>query len=493
MATVKIGTRVCNNCVHWQCDKGRYGYDERVFKNNDVWTPANCAECDVSHVWKDATDTCPCFEHMPEKRNPGEAFLRSTLESLGRDPDSWEKKASATTKSVSAADDAEDDSGNRSRVYTSTAECFGCHGTGKRNCRECSGKGGFEIALEIKEKRKCFDKSIGTLLDVHTDGGFWKNCWDWKSDPESVRNFAGTHVVCSKTKEASVADSARKIQENILKVSMVDGDFKLPDGLSEAETEKWVEGHLAVFNTYIEKCKEIEKEAQSWSADSWGDATHRIKSASLEITETPCFVQVEFKDRYGFNRTALVNLASKKAYLNEVSEEERKRRMPELEAEAANNADLQNVIGQMYGNYPKFKGYAPKDVELAAGWFMRAAKAGHADAMDNLGNCYKNGNGVEKDEELAAAWYAKAAKNGLQWGQFHYADVLENGKGVTKDAELAVAWYLKAAKQGLADAQWRLGCRIADGRGTEKDKELGEAWKERAKANGFVPPRSSGW
>ena len=491
MATMKIGAECCNNCIHWECRgreiEGNPPSEVKVYSDHN--------KCSVSGSMTEWRECCGMFKHIGGVRNTfrpdrdsmltvGEAYLKSVTEYVEARRQQREEERGETQRTVRECDLC----GGSGR-----SNCSTCGGSGKRKCSDCDGKGGFEIAFEIKEKRKCFDKSIGTLLDVHTDGGFWKNCWDWKSDPESVRKFAGTHVVYSKTKEATVADSARKIQENVLKVSMVDGDFKLPDGLSEAEKEKWVEGHLAVFNTYIEKCKEIEKDAQSWSADSWGDATHRIKSASLEITETPCLIQVEFKDRYGFNRTTLVNLASKKVYLNEVSEEERKRRMPELEAEAANDADLQNAIGQMYGNYPKFKGYAPKDEELAAEWFMRAAKTGHADAMDNLGNCYNNGNGVEKDEELAAAWYAKAAKNGLPWGQLHYADVLENGKGVTKDAELAVAWYLKAAKQGLADAQWRLGCRIVDGRGTEKDKELGEAWKERAKANGFVPPKSSGW
>jgi hypothetical protein len=370
---------------------------------------------------------------------------------------------------------------------TGKISCSNCGGSGYIDCSDCSGKGGFESVLQIKEKRKNIEKEQGILLDVKTDGGFWKNCWSWSSDPDKVRMFDGTNIICSKTRAVSASDNARKIQNQVLGVSILDGDFHFPEGLSEEAKEKLIASHLDVFGEYINKCKEIEQEASGW-----GDS-YRIKEASLKITETPCFVQVEFSDRLGFMRTALVNLASEKVYLNAVSEEERNRRLPELEREAASDPNLQNIIGQMYGDYPMYKGYTSKDVELSASWFMRAAKAGHADAMDNLGNCYKSGNGVEKDEELAAAWYAKAAKAGHPWGQYHYADVLEDGKGVPKDDELAVAWYLKAAKQGLANAQWRLGCRIADGRGTAKDEELGEAWKERAKANGFVPPRSSGW
>ncbi len=492
MGTVKIGTECCNNCIHWECRsreiEGNPPADVRVYSDYN-----KCSISGSQTAWRDC---CGMFKHIGGVKNtfqadrssmltPGEAYLKSVTEYVQnrrreREEARIQEESSVTTCSLCNG--------------TGRSQCTSCGGRGKKDCPDCDGKGGFSVTLQIKEHGKKYSKRTAWLLKTEVDGGFWKKGWDWDNDPGLVAKFGDKHVVCSKAcKVPGSASAKRKIQEEVLKVSMVDGDFHLPAGLSDTEQEKTLESFLKIFNNYIDKCKDVEESAKKWGDDGFWGHDERIKEASLNIVETPCFVQVKFTDRYGFNRTTLVNLASKKVYLNEVSEEERKRRMPELEAEAANDADLQNAIGQMYGNYPKFKGYAPKDEELAAGWFMRAAKNGHADAMDNLGNCYKSGDGVEKDAELAAAWYAKAAKKGLPWGQFHYADVLEDGKGVPKDDELAVAWYLKAAKQGLADAQWRLGCRIADGRGTEKDKELGEAWKERAKANGFVPPRSSGW
>lgn len=109
MANIKIGTKVCNNCVHWRCDEGRYGYDKRACKNNDVCTPANRAECAVSHGWKDAVESCQCFEHIREIRNPGEAFVRSLGYDLytGGKLDGTQIGGAEEPESASSSDDDE--------------------------------------------------------------------------------------------------------------------------------------------------------------------------------------------------------------------------------------------------------------------------------------------------------------------------------------------------------------------------------------------------
>ena len=487
MSKVSVRAECCQTCSHWVCSNRRIVGDppDQV----EVYSDSNrCSLCSSIKEWREWCGSYENFRWLRNTYRPDPQTMKTSSEAF---LDSVMALAAENRRNNAAAAA----SSQPKRIVRTCTRCAGsgkvscnrCNGTGKESCSHCDGKGGFSVSVQIKEEGKNYTRRSAWMLRTNIDGDFWEKGWDWNTDPDAVRQFDRQHVVCSKTCQVEASESQkRKIQEEVLKVSPACGDFHLPEGLSEEQAEKTIESYNNAFNSYLNKCKEIEDDAAKWGEDWWRQK-ERIKTASLSITDTPCLSQVAFKDKFGFRRIAIVNLASKKVYLNEVSEEERKRRMPELEAEAANDADLQNVIGQMYGNYPDFKGYASKDMELAAGWFMRAAKAGHADAMDNLGNCYKSGNGVEKDEELAAAWYAKAAKAGHPWGQFHYADVLEDGKGVPKDDELAVAWYLKAARQGLADAQWRLGCRIADGRGTEKDKELGEAWKERAKANGYEP------
>lgn len=46
----------------------------------------------------------------------------------------------------------------------------------------------------------------------------------------------------------------------------------------------------------------------------------------------------------------------------------------------------------------------PLDAELAMSWCTRAAEAGSARAMANLGVFYATGRGVAQDDALAVAW-----------------------------------------------------------------------------------------
>lgn len=82
-------------------------------------------------------------------------------------------------------------------------------------------------------------------------------------------------------------------------------------------------------------------------------------------------------------------------------------------AEEGNNADAQNMIGQMKelglgGDKGEIMFKRREDVENAAiditaarGWYRKAMKQGHAGAMFNIGSLYESGTGVEKDLERA--------------------------------------------------------------------------------------------
>ncbi len=70
----------------------------------------------------------------------------------------------------------------------------------------------------------------------------------------------------------------------------------------------------------------------------------------------------------------------------------------------AGNADAQNDIGQLFSNAGK-----PK---IALYWLERAARQGHADAMQWLGRCYIGGEGVPKNKNIGLMWIAKAAAHG---------------------------------------------------------------------------------
>ena len=56
-------------------------------------------------------------------------------------------------------------------------------------------------------------------------------------------------------------------------------------------------------------------------------------------------------------------------------------------------------------------------------WYQKAAEQGYARAQNNLGLCYKNGDGVEKDIKKAVEWYRKAAEQGDMYAQFNIAEI----------------------------------------------------------------------
>ena len=352
----------------------------------------------------------------------------------------------------------------------------------KVDCSSCEGKGGYLITLKIREAEKKLVKREIWLDGEDGEINFFNTNSAWDKELASIRNSEIGHTICSRAKNFSPCDKMKNIQQDALKISFVNGDFNLLEDLSNG-----IDEYLELFNRYIAKCENLQAAIDEWREG--GGCL--IKSASFDVVESPCIVRIEFIDKLGFVRVGYVSLASEQVFINEISQEERERRLDGIIAEAENgNAELQYAIGQMYLNREGFCGYVKEDREKSASWFLKAASLGHADAMDEIGYCYEYGRGVAEDKVLATAWYARAALAGSKEGQYHYAEMIENGRGTCKDEELASAWYLKAANQGYAIAQWRLGCRIEDGQGTEKDEELANAWKERAKANGYDP---SGW
>ena len=102
--------------------------------------------------------------------------------------------------------------------------------------------------------------------------------------------------------------------------------------------------------------------------------------------------------------------------------------------------------------YEKGKHSLPKDPKEAVHWYTMAAGGGNALAMHNLGDCYRDGIGVEKDENEAAQWYNKAIKVGNPIGYEDLGNLyLKQGK-----RDEARAMYQKAAAAGRASAKKKL-------------------------------------
>lgn len=87
---------------------------------------------------------------------------------------------------------------------------------------------------------------------------------------------------------------------------------------------------------------------------------------------------------------------------------------------------------------------------------INSALSGDADAQNELGDLYREGNGVKRDLKEALRWYKRAADQGDPTGQNNLGSSYFNGLGVPYDGVEAVRWYRLAAELGeLRNASWR--------------------------------------
>ena len=76
---------------------------------------------------------------------------------------------------------------------------------------------------------------------------------------------------------------------------------------------------------------------------------------------------------------------------------------------------------------------------------------------------YFEGQGVGQDLAAAAGWFLMAAKQGHAEAQYCIGLRYIEGKGVKQDLAAAMGWLLKAAEQGHTDAQEALEMLSEDG------------------------------
>ena len=80
----------------------------------------------------------------------------------------------------------------------------------------------------------------------------------------------------------------------------------------------------------------------------------------------------------------------------------------------------------------------------AVKWFRKAAEQGHADAQNNLGECYFYGHGVNENYNEAVKWFRKAAEQDNGKAQRYLGNCYVLGAGVQQDYEKAEMWHDKA-------------------------------------------------
>ncbi len=111
-----------------------------------------------------------------------------------------------------------------------------------------------------------------------------------------------------------------------------------------------------------------------------------------------------------------------------------------------------NNLGMMYLNGE----YVAANQEVAFKLFLKASVS-HAQAKDNLAQCYELGWGVERNAVDAADMYQKSGDAGYAIGWLHLAQMYETGyDDLPKDMDKAVEWYIKAAERGVSAARIKL-------------------------------------
>ena len=112
------------------------------------------------------------------------------------------------------------------------------------------------------------------------------------------------------------------------------------------------------------------------------------------------------------------------------------------------------------------------------------AEQGSTAAQYNLGQMYRQGEGVSKNYKEAAKWFRKAAEQGRARAQSTLGVMYARGLGVPQDYAKAVTWYRKAAEQEHASAQHKLGIQYHKGLGVRQSYTQAHMWYSLAAEQG---------
>ncbi|XP_026311906.1 protein sel-1 homolog 2 isoform X3 [Piliocolobus tephrosceles] len=112
-------------------------------------------------------------------------------------------------------------------------------------------------------------------------------------------------------------------------------------------------------------------------------------------------------------------------------------------------------------------------IQKALHYFLKAAKAGSANAMAFIGKMYLEGNAAAPQNNATAfKYFSTAASKGNAIGLHGLGLLYFYGKGVPVNYAEALKYFQKAAEKGWPDAQFQLGFMYYSGSGIWKDYKL---------------------
>lgn len=140
------------------------------------------------------------------------------------------------------------------------------------------------------------------------------------------------------------------------------------------------------------------------------------------------------------------------------------------------NPDAMNQVGNCYSHGLGVE----QDYAKAMEWFIKAAELGQPNAHNQIGWMYREGLGVEQDYAKAMEWFEKAADLGNNSGMNNIGVMYDWGYGVEKDHAKACEWYKKSAELGNVYAMYGLATKYYNGDGVKKDLDKAKEWCEKA-------------
>jgi hypothetical protein len=152
--------------------------------------------------------------------------------------------------------------------------------------------------------------------------------------------------------------------------------------------------------------------------------------------------------------------------------------LPGVEIDDINVAAAAKACNDAIAQYPDVARFtfeagrvatARKDYAEARRLYDKAAAAGYAMAMNNIGALYEGGSGVPKNYTEAARWYGKAVAAGEPIAMVDLGWQYEHGHGVAKDLAEARRLYEAAANAGVPAGMNNLGLLYLGGIGVPRD------------------------
>lgn len=535
MGLYAIGSECCNNCVHWDC------HTERKIRGNppkEVYTDSNCDKCDLTGRNTLSKDTCAMFRHIggitntfkaQEKHASSDwrmAMFDSCDESTRAFCQSMVTYARDTAAinearrmvSASKQDDDDDLDGEAERKF---ARAMAEKGKANERTKELVDEGmdpKYMFQDEAIEFMHLLDRAKGGdgKAQFALAQAFWNGSHGAKKEDEESGYGKGWKW-CNEA-----ADNGYCWAELWKGVSWRNDAVKSKSAQDYEKAIKWLE--RALQHSEVRE-KDREKDGMYSQALNSSRITLGVKYLNGKDIEPDINVAMSYFEAVEDSGDPEGTEFKKKAEKLCAHIKEQFENLREMANGSEANAFAFNELGMIYAGYKKYKQFSlvvQKDWNTAVEYFSKAADLSWPDAMDNLGNCYKNGEGVERDIEKAVEWYRKSADCGWPSGQYHYATCLRKGDGVEKDEkaalklymkagasghgcslnmlgwcaegshgmnedpELAFEWYRLAAESGDAESMYELGRCYKRGYGCEADESIGDEWQKKAKENGYV-------